>query len=127
MRKLLYITLLLIAVGCGGTDPAEVASAAAKEYYKLLLEGKYDEYVDGFYRPDSIPGSYRSQLIDNAKMFMAQQKEERRGLLDVRVVSAKVDTSLHVANVFLILSYGDSTNEEIVVPMVEQKGVWYMR
>lgn len=127
MRKLLYITLLLIALGCGGTDPAEVASAAAKEYYKLLLEGKYDEYVDGFYRPDSIPGSYRSQLIDNAKMFMAQQKEERRGLLDVRVVSAKVDTALHVANVFLILSYGDSTNEEIVVPMVEQKGVWYMR
>ncbi len=127
MRKLLYLALLLIAVGCGGTDPAEVASAAAKEYYKLLLEGKYDEYVDGFYRPDSIPGSYRSQLIDNAKMFMAQQKEERRGLLDVRVVSAKVDTSLHVANVFLILSYGDSTNEEIVVPMVEQKGVWYMR
>lgn len=127
MRKLLYLALLLIALGCGGTDPAEVASAAAKEYYKLLLEGKYDEYVDGFYRPDSIPGSYRSQLIDNAKMFMAQQKEERRGLLDVRVVSAKVDTSLHVANVFLILSYGDSTNEEIVVPMVEQKGVWYMR
>lgn len=127
MRKLLYLALLLIAVDCGGTDPAEVASAAAKEYYKLLLEGKYDEYVDGFYRPDSIPGSYRSQLIDNAKMFMAQQKEERRGLLDVRVVSAKVDTSLHVANVFLILSYGDSTNEEIVVPMVEQKGVWYMR
>lgn len=127
MRKLLYLALLLIALGCGGTAPAEVASAAAKEYYKLLLEGKYDEYVDGFYRPDSIPGSYRSQLIDNAKMFMAQQKEERRGLLDVRVVSAKVDTSLHVANVFLILSYGDSTNEEIVVPMVEQKGVWYMR
>jgi hypothetical protein len=29
--------------------------------------------------------------------------------------------------VFLLLSYGDSTREEIVVPMVTQRGAWMMK
>ena len=60
-------------------------------------------------------------------MFLAQQKTDRRGILDVRVVNAMADTAKRSANVFLLFAYGDSTSEEIVVPMVMHKGVWYMR
>ena len=128
MKKLFYFFVALLAVACSsGPDPGEVAAQAAKEYYTQLLAGKYEHYVDGFYRPDSIPASYRRQLIDNAKMFVGQQKEERRGILDVRVVNAVADTTKRSANVFLIFAYGDSTSEEVVVPMVQHRGVWYMR
>lgn len=128
MKKLFYFFVALLAVACSsGPDPGEVAAQAAKEYYTQLLAGKYEHYVDGFYRPDSIPASYRRQLIDNAKMFVGQQKAERRGILDVRVVNAVADTVKRSANVFLIFAYGDSTNEEVVVPMVQHRGVWYMR
>lgn len=128
MKKLFYFFVALLAVACSsGPDPGEVAAQAAKEYYTQLLAGKYEHYVDGFYRPDSIPASYRRQLIDNAKMFVGQQKDERRGILDVRVVNAVADTTKRSANVFLILAYGDSTSEEVVVPMVQHRGVWYMR
>ena len=128
MKKLFYFFMALLAVACSsGPDPGEVAAQAAKEYYTQLLAGKYEHYVDGFYRPDSIPPSYRRQLIDNAKMFVGQQKDERRGILDVRVVNAVADTTKRSANVFLIFAYGDSTSEEVVVPMVQHRGVWYMR
>ena len=128
MKKLFYFFVALLAVACSsGPDPGEVAAQAAKEYYTQLLAGKYEHYVDGFYRPDSIPASYRRQLIDNAKMFVGQQKDERRGILDVRVVNAVADTTKRSANVFLIFAYGDSTSVEVVVPMVQHRGVWYMR
>ncbi len=128
MKKLFYSFLALLAVACASEpDAGEVAAQAAKVYYEQLLAGKYEHWVDGFYRPDSIPASYRRQLIDNAKMFVGQQKEERRGILDVRVVNGVADTAKHSANVFLLFAFGDSTSEEVVVPMVQHRGVWYMR
>jgi hypothetical protein len=45
----------------------------------------------------------------------------------VRVSNAKTDTIQKYTNVFLVLCYGDSTNEEIVVPMVEREGRWRMK
>lgn len=128
MKKILYIVLLILTVGCSSEpNHDEIVARAAKQYYMYLLEGKYASFVDGHYRPDSIPGSYREQLITNAKMYVHQQKEEHRGMKDVRIVNAHADMDKHAANVFLVLAYGDSTNEEIVVPMVESGGVWYMR
>jgi hypothetical protein len=34
---------------------------------------------------------------------------------------------LQYTNVFLVLCFGDSVNEEIVVPMVERNGNWRMK
>ena len=115
-------------VACKSEPSAgDIAAHAAKQYYDLLLQGKYDQYVDGQYQPERIPSSFREQLITNAKMFVGQQKEEHRGIRGVRIMNAKADTAHHVADVFLVFAYGDSTNEEVVVPMVERKGIWYMR
>jgi len=117
----------LLLLGCSRPDPGEVAARAAKQFYDYLLEGKYDAFVDGQYREGEIPQGYREQLITNAQMFVGQQKNKHRGIKEVRVVNAKVDTALHSANVFLVFTYGDSTNEEICVPMLEHEGIWYLR
>ncbi|MGM9704614.1 MAG: hypothetical protein ACI3YB_01315 [Prevotella sp.] len=132
MRNFIFILIsaVLTLCACGGShgpDAGEVAGRTAKIYYDYLIEGKYDAYVDGFYRPDSIPASYRAQLVDNAKMFVAHQQELRGGIAGVSIVRATADTARHVGRAFLMLNYGDSTREEIVVPMVEHKGVWMMR
>lgn len=108
-------------------DPAVVAGNVAKQYYQYLLDGKYEEFVDGYYQPDSIPGVYREQLITNAKMFVGLQKEVHQGMVKVDVAKASVDTANHVANVFLNIAYGDSTTEEVVVPMVLVDGNWMMK
>ena len=132
MKKLFPLFLsLLFLVACGGKDSgpsaAQIAAHAAKVYYDQLLQGDYGSFVDGRYQPNKLPQGYREQLIANAKMFVGQQKKEHKGIKSVAVADAKADTARHVANAFLTLTYGDGTKEEVVVPMIESKGVWYMR
>lgn len=128
MKRLFYLLILSFIVGCSTQpEPGALAAQAAKAYYDALLQGRYEEFVDGRFQPDSIPGSYREQLLANARMFVGQQQELHRGIREVRVANAAVDTSSHTANVFLVFVYGDSTHEEVVVPMVEHRGVWYRR
>ena len=71
--------------------------------------------------------AYRSQLLDNYRQFMEAQQKDHNGIREVRIVRAKTDTLQHYTNVFLTLCFGDSTNEEIVVPMVENEGRWRMK
>lgn len=133
MKKFLLFSLptIFLCLACStkpsGPTVAQLAGQAAKVYYEQLLNGDYDSFVNGRYQPDSMPQSYREQLIANAKMFIGQQDKEHKGIKKVIVSDAKADTAKHVANAFLVFTYGDSTKESVVVPMVENKGVWYMR
>ena len=95
---------------CSSHSSADKAARVAKQYYDYLIEGKY-----------------RDQLIKNAKMFMGQQQIEHRGIKETRIVNVTADDNHHEANVFLTLCFGDSTVEEICVPMVERDGIWYLR
>lgn len=108
-------------------NPDEVCARAAEAYYGYLLHGRYDAYVDGFHRPDSIPGGYREQLIASAKMYVAQMRDDHRGLVSAKAVGAKTDTARHVGEAFLVLCFGDSVREEVVVPMVLHGGNWMLR
>ena len=108
-------------------DPSYFAGIAAKGYYDLLLEGKYEEYVAGFNQPYRIPKGYHDQLLLNAQMYVEQQQDEHKGMSKVDILSAKADTARHVADVFLRIAYGDSTKEQIIVPMIEVNGEWRMR
>lgn len=96
-------------------------------YYQQLLDGNYAAFVDATYRPDSLPSTYRSQLVLNAKMFIEQQQNEHNGLKSVAVAHATIDEAQHTGNAFLTFTYGDGSSEQVVVPMVEHDGVWYLR
>ena len=100
---------------------------AALHYYQQLLNGDYAAFVDATYRPDSLPSTYRSQLILNAKMFIEQQQNEHDGLKSVVVAHATIDEAQHTGNAFLTFRYGDGSSEQVVVPMVEHDGAWYLR
>lgn len=124
--------ILMIGVGLSSckkesADPSYVASVAAKGYYDLLLQGKCEDFVAGYNCPNRLPDSYQKQLLLNTQMFLEQQQTEHKGMSEVKVLNAKADTSGHVADVFLQVSYGDSTKEQISVPMVEVGGKWKMR
>jgi len=122
-----FFVLLLLLGACSSPTPEELASLAAKGYYDHLLRREFDNFLAGKAMSDSLPEIYREQLKEGYKQFMAQQDKEHHGILSTRVVNAKADTSLHVMNVFLMLCFGDSTIEEIVVPMVDVNGSWRMK
>ena len=134
MRHIIYlITTLccLVLASCGNkasnVSPDEMTSRAAKLYYENLLHGKCEAYIDGFYRPDSIPESYREQLIVSAKQYVGQMKKDHQGLVSVEAVGARTDTAKHVGEAYLLLGFGDKTKEEVVVPLVLHDGCWMLR
>ena len=124
---ILAAMLVIACGGKGGDNPSEMAGRTAKLYYENLLHGRYDVFVDGFYRPDSIPSSYRSQLIDNAGMYVAQMNDDHHGLARVDLIRATADTARNEGRAFLLLCFADSTREEVVVPMVRIENLWMMR
>lgn len=129
MRKVLLSLLIFVCVlSCKEkTSNENVAGPVAEQYYKYLLEGNYESFVDGTWYEDSIRPSYRQELISNAKMYMAQMKELHHGIKNIELKAVENDTARHEANVFFMFTFGDNTIEQVVVPMVEREGIWYMR
>ncbi len=129
--RLVRLVILAFLVGaCGGPTPEEMASLAAKGYYEHLMRGEYREFLEGkeFQPLDTIGTIDRMEEHEvNLRQFMAQQEEVHHGIREVRISNARTDTTLKVTNVFLVLCFGDSVNEEIVVPMVERQGRWKMK
>ena len=128
------MVLLAVLAACGNATKEELAALAAKGYYDHLIHGEYEQFYEGMDQrtlPDgtalSDEAAYRSQMLDNLRQFMARQAQEHRGVLEVRVSNATTDTVQQLTNVFLVLCFADSTNEEIVVPMVERHGAWRMK
>ena len=128
MKYLLaFILALLLFMACANPSPEELASIAAKGYYNHLVNGEYEVFLAGQEGADSLPDDYREQLLTSYRQFMAQQNRDHHGILDIRISNAVTDTVLQYTNVFLVLCFGDSVNEEIVVPMVERNGSWRMK
>ena len=121
------LSILVGLAACSQPTPEELASLAAKGYYDHLIHGEYESFLEAMDLPEAP--EYRSQLLDNYRQFMATQQSSRGGIREVRIVRAKTDSiqKQPYTNVFLTLCFGDSTNEEIVVPMVERDGRWRMR
>lgn len=124
---IIYVLNVLYITSCGNATPEEKASLAAKGYYEHLLRGEYEQFLQGKAGADSLPKDYQEQLLAGYRQFMAQQEKEHHGIHEVRIANAKSDTVLHYTNVFLVLCFGDSTNEQVAVPMVELNGSWRMK
>ena len=130
MRKFAYIAILIIIVcgaACSSPTREKLAALAAKGYYQHLIDGDYDHFVEGRVMADSLPVDYRSQLNDAYAQFLAQQFKSRGGIREVCVSRAFTDSTQNYTNVLLMLCYGDSTTEEVVVPMIERDGRWMMK
>lgn len=123
--------MMFLVMSCGGDNQGpsreDFAAKAAKEYYDSLIGGGYGYFTDGFNGTDSLPHHYREQLVVNAKQYLLTQKKAHQGVKEVRILNAKTDSITNITNVFLMLCFGDSVNEEIVVPMVEVNGLWKMK
>ena len=118
----------ILGMSCGNPTAEEMASLAAKGYYEHLIHGEYEQFLQGkagLHKHSEE--DFWNQLRDNCHQFVHQQEQAHRGIHEVRVVNVKTDTLQKYTNVFMMLCFGDSTNEEIVVPMVERDGRWYMR
>ncbi len=105
----------------------DVVKGVAEQYCAYLLNGDYGAYVDATYRTETLGEDERTELIDNLKMFAAQQQKERQGITKAEVSKVEVSDGDDTADVFLLITYGDSTQEQVLQPMVKRGGLWYLR
>lgn len=134
--------LSLAACSDDGPHPEDVALQAAKAYYDQLLHDDYDSFVEGTLKGDTlVPSDFREQLLLNARQYSEQLHELHNGISRIEAVRATCDTvivqglknhegndsTVRIANAFLAIHFADSTREEIVVPMIELRNVWYMK
>ncbi len=120
---------LMGLVGCQEVSLEQQAAEAAQSYYQRLLDGYPDGFLAGKAAYDEMPADYRDQLVKANEQYMKDVEQKHNGLRSV-VVSpnvGRIDSTLHVVYAFLLLSYGDSTEEEVTVPMVQVDGDWKMR
>ena len=132
MKQLLYALFLavLLLSSCSEkkeTDHGAIGAEAAKHYYENLISGKYKQFLEGMNLPDKLPESYERQMLENFKAFAKRQDKQRKGIKKVSIRSVKFFAKDSTASAFLLLHYGDSTTEEVVVPMLKRRGLWYMR
>ncbi len=128
MRSIVSLAAVFIGVSlwvsCREKGPDE-ASRAAEMYYNYIIDGKYDEFVRSIAYSDSMTDEYRAQMVDLVAQYAAREKSGRGGLAAVRILRDTVAGD--VASVFLEVVFGDSTREEVSLPMVKCGDVWKMQ
>ena len=120
---------IVLATSCVKSSPEEQAALAAKEYYECLLKGDAEGLVSAKADADSLPDSYRRMLVMAYRQYLSDINSKHGGLHAIAVSEnvARRDSTKGVTYAFLLLSFNDSTREEISVPMVEQDGRWYVK
>ena len=127
-RVWLVLLVALCFWACRGNQSAEEAAMeAVEDYYGSLLEGDYEAFLAGRADMDDAPASFREQLLVAYKQFLRHQQEAHMGVTSFSASRATMDSTFQQMQVFLLVNYGDSVQEEIVVPMVERNGEWKMK
>lgn len=129
-KHLLALCLLCMLASCAcQEEPSRESQAlqAAQGYYEQLLAGHYEAFLSGKVGGDSLPPSYRAQMLQVYQQFIREQRDNHGGICRISAARAQTDSTLHLTHAFLLLHFADSTQEEISVPMVEVAGKWKMK
>lgn len=131
MKKAAYAILTVIFLfSCSeGKDLSDFSSSgargAAEHFYELLSKGESQAYVDNMQETASMDSCKYAQFVDLMEQFLHEEKELRGGILDAKAIrDTMVDSA---AMVFLDVQFGDSTVEEIMLPVVYTRGRWWIR
>ena len=138
MRKQIIIFSLFTIIflcACSDKKPEWQAVCAAKDYYDCLKDGNAVGFLEGKVAIDSLPADYGEQLLKAVELYQSDLQKKHGGLREVRISEEHYqndqesfcDSVLHLTYAYLILCFGDSTQEEITVPMVEHHGQWLMK
>ena len=131
MKNLLYIAIAFVVFSaCSAkATPEEEAAKAAQSYYALLADNQPAAFLDAKVGADSLPEIYRAQMQKVFEQYIREVNDKHGGIREVSISEnvGRRDTTLGITYAFLILSFNDSIQEEVAVPMVERNGVWLMK
>lgn len=123
--------VLLFLSSCKPLSEADKIKEEAKNMvekgYEALLDGRYDQFLALQNGSEELPADYREQLIASYKQSMALQQEEHRGITSFHVSDVHIDSLQNLVEVFVVVNYADSIQEEFLVPVVKSGETWKMK
>ncbi len=132
LRFLVVSALTVLAISCSSekkdgfvekATPSEIVETA----YNYLIKGEYEQYLLCVQSYDSIPERYHKSLINVLKQAAENEKKERNGIANVKAIAENTNEKDTYSVVRVDITYGDSTKEEIAVPVVKFNGKWRLK
>ena len=142
VKRILQCVAVLSVVACAGETAEWQAATQARQYYESLAEGDAVRFLEGKAGIEHQPADYGEQLLKAVEQYRDERERKHGGIRSVRISDNTLQGAVQkgrgkdcdcrqadgTVKAFLILCYGDSTQEEILVPMVEVKdGEWRMK
>ena len=127
---MLTLTLsVALWVSCSPVSPEQRAAEAALSYYQDLTNDRVEAFLEGRADVDVLPSDYCDQLLETYRKYLSEINEKHGGVREVQISPnvGRRDSTLQLTYAFLLLCFNDSTQEEVVVPMVEENGTWKMK
>ena len=120
-----FLFYLLFSAACS-TPPEQQAAESAKACYDLLVEDDAVRFLECKTGSDTLAADYGEQLLEAVRQYQRDIRQKHGGLREVRIADDQSAFNTSQLST-LILFYADSTQEAIVVPMVERDGQWLMK
>ncbi len=127
----LLTLLVLLLTGCkkggdtaGKTADDASADSAAVTFYQMRANGRYEEYIDAMESCDKMPSDYKQRTLTMLRHHDRYIKEEKNGVKEVKALRSETHDNGRMANVFLKVTYGDGSAEEVLFPVVYDGKRW---
>lgn len=122
----LLLAIALLAVVLVSCRHEPTPRQAAEQFYGYLCKGDVDAYMQSMADYDSLPAPYRSELRDMFMQYLQREQQLRQGILSAQAVRDTL-VSDRLCHVFLLVTYGDSTQEQVSLPLVLTDRGWRMK
>ncbi len=124
--RVFCLFFIILLVSCSSSSPEKQAAEAAKACYDLLIEDDAVRFLECKARIDTLSADFGEQLLEAVRQYQRDIQQKHGGLREVRIADNQSAFNTSQLST-LILCYADSTQEAIVVPMVERDGQWLMK
>ena len=125
----LLLSYLLTACSPGGKGEGLQPPTADEvmAYYELYRSGNYADYVKAMQSCDDKPADFCKQMADALKQHAARIKAEKGGTVSAEFLRTEMHAEHSAADAYLSVTYGDSTKEEIILPLVFWQDKWRLK
>ena len=129
MRKLAYLSMMLVAMfimaACSDNKPSD----ALKSYITAFHNGDYEKFVDGINFTNVDPekmDEFKEGFTAMVKEKGENQAKQKGGIKDVEILSEEISEDGNTAVIKYKEIYGDGSEEEKEGKMIKVDGKWKM-
>ena len=135
MKQGVMVWVLACMTVCGCKAPQQepnderygLEDSLIVDYYLMGVDGRYAQCVASMHSCDGTTQAYKDQVTLALKQRNASVGKQKRGVKHVGVERVTFHADHTMANVFLNVAYNDGSQEEVLFPLVLDKGIWRMQ